>query len=178
MNYSVFKIPVNPVTKKYFEARFKARLDIDGYLHMDKTVPFGMKIIHYMDVWWPSWELPKINGKFLKIKMPVSYWNRGIPAKKLEELGKLLDAEAMDFLLVEIACAAQYPGVSVTEAIITVMSRYDISDDEYRTDSMRRHFDRYSADVVGLPFKEFQHKVNHSMKLIYEGMVKKGVVLG
>jgi hypothetical protein len=174
MNYSVFKIPCHPVTKKYFEKRFANRVDERGYMHMDKNSPFGMKIIHYLDNWWPSWELPVVTGIFLKVTLPKVYAKYGIEMRKLKELTRVLDAEAMEYLVMEIACASQYPGVSVTEAIITVMSRYDISDEEYRSDSMRRHFDRYCEDVAGTPFKEFSHTINASMKKIYERMVLKG----
>jgi hypothetical protein len=174
MNYSVFKIPCHPVTKKYFEKRYLGKMDNRGYMHMDKNHPFGMKLIHYLDTWWPSWEIPVIGGVFLKVTLPKIYAKYGIEGKKLKELGRVLDADAMEYIVMEIACAAQYPGVSVTEAIITVMGRYDISDEEYRSDSMRRHFDRYCEEVTCSPFKDFQHTINASMKVIYEKMVVKG----
>ena len=173
MNYSVVRIPLSPVARKYYEHRFASKKDADGYLVFDKNHAFGMKIIHSMDVWWGSWELPQVTGSMLKVKLPISYWNRGIPAPKLKDLSKILEAEAMESLVMSIACAAQYPGISVTEAIITVMATYDISDEEYRSDSMRRHFDRYCEEVMGEPFKAFSYKINAAMKQLYEKLVKK-----
>lgn len=173
MNYSVVRIPVSPLARKYYLKRFASRLDDKGYIQLDKNHAFGMKIIHYMDIWFDSWEVPKVDGPKLTIRLPRIYWRYGIGARKLKELASILEAEAMEFLVHEIACAAQYPGVSVTDAIITVMGRYDISDEEYRTDSMRRHFDRYCAEVMGEPFKDFSTKINAAMKQIYTGLVSR-----
>lgn len=171
MNYSVVKIPVSSVTKKYYEKRFGKRMDDRGYIKLDKNTALGMKVIHYLDLWWNSWELPKVESTHIKIKLPTSYLKYGIPSKKLIELSKILEMEAMEYLVHEIACAAQYPGISVTDAIITVMGRYDISEEEYRTDSMRRHFDRYCEEILGDPFKEFSHQINFSIKQLYERMI-------
>lgn len=172
MNYSTVKIPVNAVTKKYFEKRYFKKMNARGYMQLDKNTSFGMKIIHYLDS-WHDWKLPIVDGIHLKIKLPATYMMYGIKQRKLEELGKLLDSEAMEYLTCEIACAATFPGISVTDAIITVMGRFDISDDEYRTDSMRKHFDRYCGDVLGETFKDFSFKINLSIKNLYEKMVRK-----
>lgn len=175
MNYSVVKIPVSPVSKKFYEKRYGSRMDARGYIQLDKNHAFGMKVIHYLDLWFESWEIPQVQGPMLKVSLPKFYMKYGIHQRKLLELKKILDNEAMEFLIHEIACAAQYPGISVTDAIITVMARYDISDEEYRTDSMRRHFDRYCADVLGESFKDFSHKINAAMKVLYERMVERKI---
>lgn len=175
MNYSVVRIPVQSLTRKYYLKRYAARVDARGMIELDKNHAFGMKIIHYLDIWWGSWELPRVDGCYLAIKLPKTYMRYGIQAKKLKELGRLLDMEAMEFLVAEIACAAQYPGVSVTDAILTVMGRFDISEEEYRSDSMRRHFDRYSEEVMGQPFKEFAYTLHRSVRVLYEELVRKQV---
>lgn len=173
MNYSVVKIPVQPITKKYYEKRFASKMDERGYMHLDKKSTFGMKIIHYLDNWYPSWEIPVVESPFLKVRLPKVYMNYGIHKSKLLELSKLLDAEAMDFYIQEIACAASFPTVSVTDAIITVMAKYDVSEEDYRSDSMRRQYDRYCGDILGEPFKEFSHKINAAVKALTERMVSK-----
>ncbi len=176
MNYSVVKIPLSPVALKYFRKRYASRFDPTGYLHLDKNHSFGMKVIHYLDSWFDSWELPRVEGpNVLKVKLPKSYMRYGIQARKLIELSKLLESEVMEFLVHEIACAAAFPGVSVTEAIMTTMGKYDISDEEYRTDSMRRHFDRYCEEVTGIPFKEFSTTLNTAMKKIYQALILRNV---
>lgn len=176
MNYSVVKIPLSPIALKYFRKRYASRFDEAGYIHLDKNHSFGMKVIHYLDSWFDSWELPKVEGAHvLKIKLPKSYMRYGIQARKLQELSKVLEAEVMEFLVHEIACAASFPGVSVSEAIITTMGKYDISDEEYRSDSMRRHFDRYCEEVTGSPFKEFSHTLNYAIKQIYLSLVARHV---
>lgn len=176
MNYSVVRIPLSAIARKYFEKRYASRIDSKGYIHLDKNHSFGMKIIHYMDIWFPSWELPIVEGpNLIRVKLPKSYIRYGINARKLKELSKILEAEVMEYLVHEIACAASFPGVSVTDAIISTMASYDISEEEYRSDSMRRHFDRYCADVTGAPFKEFSYKINSAMKQIYEGMVRRNI---
>jgi hypothetical protein len=177
MNYSVVKIPLSPLAKKYFEFRFHAKMDASGYIQTDKNHAFGMLVISFLDVWFDRWEIPVVDGPHIKVKLPASYMRYGIPGGRLRSLTKLLEAEAMEFLVGEIANASAFPGVSVTEAIITVMARYDISDEDYRSDSMRRHFDRYCGEVKGRPFKEFSHKVNAAMKIIYERMASKGVMV-
>jgi len=172
MNYSVVKIPVSPVAKKYYEFRFHHKIDDTGYIKVDKNHSFGMLVISFLDLWWDRWELPTVTGPVLRIKIPSIYMKYGIPARKLKDLANILEAEAMEYLVNEIANAAAYPGISVTEAILSVMSRYDISDEEYRTDSMRRHFDRYCGEVKGQPFKEFSHKVNATIKKLYEKLAE------
>jgi hypothetical protein len=171
MNYSVVKIPLSPVAKKYYEFRYHHKMQ-QGYLHVDKNHAFGMLIISFMDIWFDRWELPNVSGSSIRVKLPALYMKYGIPSRKLKELAKILEAEAMEYLVNEIANAASFPGISVTEAIITVMARYDISDEDYRTDSMRRHFDRYCREVKGMPFKEFSQQLNASMKVLYEKMVQ------
>jgi hypothetical protein len=171
MNYSVVKIPLSPVAKKYYEFRYHHKMDEKGYLHVDKNHAFGMLVISFLDLWFDRWEIPTVNGSFIRLKLPGIYLKYGISARKLRDLSKILEADAMEYLVNEIANAASFPGISVTEAIITVMSRYDISDDDYRTDSMRRHFDRYCGEVKGVPFKEFSTQVNAAMKVLYQKMV-------
>jgi hypothetical protein len=174
MNYSVVRVPVHPVTKKYFEMRYASRMDERGYMEMDKNSGFGKKIIICLDNWWPTWEIPVVDGPFLKIKLPKMYARYGIPKKKLKELGDILDCDAMDALVMQIAFGYSFPGVSVTEAILIIMTWHNINDDEYRSDSMRRHFDRYCEEVIGLPYKEFSHIINSKVKVIYEKLVAKG----
>lgn len=172
MEYSVVRVPVNPVARKFYEKRFLGRTDAQGYIHTNKSHAFGMKVIHYLDVWEGAWDRPVVSGSMLKIALPRVYACHGVTAQKLAHLGKILEAEAMEFLVHEIACAAQYPGVSVTNAIVTVMGRYDILEDEYRSDSMRRQFDRYCSEVMGSTFHEFSYTINSAVKKIYEGMVR------
>lgn len=173
MDYTAVRIPVNPVARKFYEKRFLGRTDSAGYIHINKCHFFGLKVIHYLDTWKEGWEIPPRTESMLKIALPKVYANQGITAQKLADLAKVLEAEALQFLMHEIACAAQYPGISVTNAILTVMGRYDISEEEYRTDSMRRQFDRHCSELMGSSFFEFSYAVNAAVKNIYEGMVRR-----
>nr|MBI1229397.1 hypothetical protein [Cytophagales bacterium] len=98
----------------------------------------------------------------------------GLSERNSKKLGRLLSRYVDDKMFQDAFFYSSLPGISVSEAILTVLAKYDIS--SYRADTFRRQYDRVDL-VQKWPIDRYtiNRRISQSLKRIYDSKFVKSL---
>jgi hypothetical protein len=166
---NIIRVPVKQYVVSLLESQFPSKNGLPFIDLVDRTF-FESCLINFLKLKGEKHEnyFPKENEPFIYLKTKKQLGYIGLNEFNSMKLGLIIEKYAREILVRDVFFYQSLPGISITEAIIIVLSKYDIYDVQIGT--LRRHFDRMMIknNVFIVDRNSINHKINHTMKKVYD----------
>jgi len=162
------RVEVKPMVQKYFSNFYPLKngvpiIELSDRLFLDSSIlnfirNHGRKYFNH---------IPQRGSSMIVLKTKGIVGVVGLDSTSSNNLGLYLLRYVREKLVQETFYYQSLPGISITEAIFIVFSKYDMI--EYREDSFRRFFDRSVKHTSNTTDDlTFNRRINEALKKIYD----------
>jgi len=164
---NIIRVPVTKYVCEYLLNFYPSKND-RPFIDLTEKDFIHTSIINFIKVYGKDDEnfIPSQRDPFVYLQTSMLLGLVGLNEENAGKLGILLKKYVYGKFCEDVLFYSSLPGISVTEAILTVLAKYDIV--SYEIDSFRRQFDRATrTKKVKIDIYTVHQRVNKSLKSIY-----------